>query len=50
MIVTIQNLYHRQYGLKEDQNGHISGDVVAAKQKCLQDLDEFIHSKNKKNQ
>lgn len=50
MIVTIQNLYHRQYGLRADQNGHISGDVVAAKQKCLQDLDEFIHSKNKKNQ
>ena len=44
MMLTVQNLRQQKYGLSEDQYGRISGDIEAAKQKCMRDLHGILHS------
>jgi hypothetical protein len=44
MIITIQNLYRKKFGIKESTYGDISGNVVEAKEKMMAFLNKTIKS------
>lgn len=42
MIITLQDLHRKKFGIKESQEGDISGDVIAAKAKAIKYLDTIF--------
>ena len=42
MIITIQDLYKKKFGIKESRYGDVSGDVISAKEKMMIFLDKMI--------
>lgn len=44
MIITIQTLYRKKFGIKESSYGDVSGDVAEAKEKMLVFLNKIINS------
>ncbi|MEI7870066.1 MAG: HEAT repeat domain-containing protein [Candidatus Methylumidiphilus sp.] len=42
MIITLQDLQKKKFGIKESQYGDISGDVVLSKQKAITNLDKMF--------
>lgn len=42
MIVTIQDLYKKKFGIKESRYGDVSGDVISAKEKMITFLNKII--------
>jgi hypothetical protein len=47
MIITIQDLYRKKFGIKESKYGDISGNVLKAKEKMMMFLDKTV-TENKK--
>ncbi|MDR2147823.1 MAG: HEAT repeat domain-containing protein [Tannerella sp.] len=43
MIITIQDLYRKKFGIKESQYGDISGNVLEAKAKMMTFLNKTLH-------
>lgn len=42
MIITIQDLYKKKFGIKESRYGDVSGDVISAKEKMMTFLNKMI--------
>ena len=42
MIITLQDLHRKKFGIKESQEGDISGDAIAAKAKAIKYLDTIF--------
>lgn len=42
MIITLQDLYRKKFGIKESQEGDLSGDAIAAKAKAIKYLDTIF--------
>jgi len=42
MIITLQDLHKKKFGIKESQYGDVSGDVALAKNRAVADLDKMF--------